>query len=110
MTEQLIFAKSLGISTEEFWEMTPFELHIENQAFEMKFKREHVLELQLLNVALSFGGADTVNYDDILGYQQLKDFKFKTITDFVKNGKLQKDKWEQYLKEVVEPIRRKEGI
>jgi hypothetical protein len=110
MTEELIFAKTMGISTEDFWDMTPFELHIENQAFEMKFKREHILDLQLLNVALSFGGAKSVNYDDILGYQQMKDFNLKNITNFNKDGNFQKEEWEKYLKDVVIPIRVKLGM
>ncbi len=108
--EKLIFAKSLGLQTEEFWDMTPFELHIENQAFEMKFKREHIIELYILNSVVAYGGGESVNFDDILGYKQLKDLNFKTIKDFIINGKFNKKGYDEYIKEVVIPTKKREGL
>ena len=100
----------MGLSDDEFWDMTPFELHIENQSFEMKFKREHLLELQLLNTVLSFCGADRTSFEDVLGYKQLKDLKFKSFEDFVFKGKFNKEKYDEYVKNVVIPTKRKEGL
>jgi len=101
----------MGVTTKEFWGMTPFDLHIENQAFELKWKRENLIELRKLNAYLGVNGSkETINFDDILGYKQMKDYNFKVMTDFVKDGKFDKENYDKYLKEVVIPTRKKEGI
>ena len=90
--------------------MTPFELYIENQAFELRWKREHMLELQLLNSITAFLGGSQLSFDDILGYKTLKDYKLKNINDFRENGKINIEKWEKYREEVIKPARRELGL
>lgn len=90
--------------------MTPFELHIENQAYELRFKRENIVNLQLLNYIGAFLGVDRVSYDDMLGYLQVKDLNFKSSSDFVKDGKFDKKAYDKYIEEVVEPTKRERGL
>ena len=90
--------------------MTPYELHIENQAFETKFKRNNIINLELLNAVTGFMGGSRLSFDEILGYKTLKDYKLKNIEYFRENGKINIEKWNEYLENVVKPTKRKLGI
>ena len=90
--------------------MTPYELHIENQAFEMKFKRNNIINLELLNAVTGFMGGSRLDFDEILGYKTLKDYNLKSIDSFMKDGKIDFERWEEYLENVVKPVKRKLGL
>ena len=90
--------------------MTPYELRLENDAFEMKFKREQIINLQLLNTVSSFLGGESITFDQIFNYKTLADCKLKNINDFRENGKVNVKKWEKYLDEVIIPTKRELGL
>ena len=90
--------------------MTPYELRLENDAFEMKFKRENIINLQLLNTVSSFLGGESISFDDVFNYKTLKDCNFRNINDFRENGKINIEKWEKYLEEVIIPTKRELGL
>ena len=106
----IIFAKSLGLTEQEFWKMTPHELYIENQAFETRFKRENIINLQLLNAVSSFLGGKALSFDDFLGYKTLKDYNFKTVEDFREGKKVNFEKWNKYIEEVIKPAKKELGL
>ena len=90
--------------------MTPFDLYIESQANELKFRREKVLDLQLLNSVMNIFGESSVDFDYILGYKTLKDYNLRTPQDFLINGKFNISAWETYLRYVVIPIKKGLGM
>ena len=90
--------------------MTPFEFYIESQAYEMKFKRDNLINIQLLNILSAFGGGKNITFDDIFGYKSLQDYNLKNINDFRENGKVNKEKWDKYLEEVIKPAKRELGL
>lgn len=94
----------------EFWSSTPFEIYIENQAAELKVRRDNVVNIQLLNAVLSFGGGDSVNFDDLFGYLQAKDLNFLSPKDFTENGEFDREGYKKYLKETVIPTKKERGI
>ena len=110
-TEQLIIGLSLGMTEQEFWNSTPFELYIRQLAQEEKIKRESIVNMHLLNNFLGAFGGSSVTYDDIFGYLQIKDLKLKQITDFrLENGKIDHEKWREYLKNTAIPEMEKHGL
>ena len=91
--------------------MTPHELYIENQAYELRFRRDNVINLYTYNTIAGFLGGTTLNYDELLGYKTLKDYKLKTMDDFRdENGKLNTEEWNKYLIEVVRPAKKELGV
>jgi len=67
-----------------------------------KVKSENVVNLYVLNTILGmFGGKNSsVNYKDIYGELQMKDYNFLTRKDFET-----REEFIKYLKEEVKPIR-----
>ena len=90
--------------------MTPFELYIENQAYELRFRRDKIIDLQLLNSIMNIFGETSLDFDDIFGYKTLKDYNLKTVQDFFVNGKIDMKGWKKYLKEVVLPAKNELGM
>ena len=90
--------------------MTPYELYIEDQAFELRMKRENSVNINLLNAVSKFFGGETITFDELLNYKTLKDYKLKNINDFRENGKINLEKWEKYREEVIKPAKRELGL
>ena len=104
----MILARSLGIKQADFWQMTPFDLHIEYQAEEERIKRENRINLLMLNSWISDGN---ITFDDVMGYMQVKDLKFKSLEAFRgADGKIKREEYDKYIKEVVIPEKAKYGF
>lgn len=76
----------------------------------MRFKRENLINLQLLNSIRAFMGGEQISYEDILGYRTLKDYNLKNINDFRENGKVNIEKWHKYIEETIKPAKRELGL
>ena len=99
------------MTEQEFWKSTPFQLYIRQQAQEERIKRENIVNIHLLNNFLGAFGGNSITYDDIFGYLQIKDLKLKQITDFrLESGKIDHEAWRKYLKETAIPEMEKHGL
>lgn len=100
----------MGIKQKKFWKLTPYELYLENQAFEMRFKRENILNLRLLNTVSGFLGGTALDFDDIFNYKSLKDYKLRSIESFRVDDKIDFEEWNKYLEEVIIPAKIELGM
>ncbi len=90
--------------------MTPYQLYLHNQAYEMRFKRDNIINLSLLNNVTSFIGGDSITFDDIFNYKTLKDYKLKQMEDFRENGKINIEKWNEYSENIIKPAKIELGM
>ena len=90
--------------------MTPYELYIENQAFELRFKRENIIMMDISNVLSNFFGNELLTFDRIFNYKTLKDFKLKQMEDFRENGKINIEKWNEYSENIIKPAKIELGM
>jgi len=106
--EELIQAISIGWTPEEFYNSTQFWFDIHLIAEQEKIKRHGILNLYTLNTLISQateGKSEGLNYDDIFGIEQLKDYNLKSRLDFEN-----REDFDKYLVEVVIPLKKELGV
>ena len=82
----LIIAMSVGITEEEFWQMTPFQLETHLAAREEKFRYEKSLELLTLNTIRNIMSKNEQITMDMIQGRKIKVYRdfdsFKTADDY----------------------------